>query len=186
MCRLLAISRRSPGLLRVEMDLRFLSLWCSQLLLSQMPQQVWDWDQGLLWKGSTVETGLLAVPAHPAKGAGPKASNFGTRQGVTSQEHTSARPWLCCICNQGSLFLVKCVVSDCLMEEEPVVCRNKLPLWGALQIKLLVYIRVVAVNSLEMLCFITKRSVCSARSWDEIGYRLLEDRITKAFAATKV
>lgn len=94
----------SPGLLRVELDLGLLALWCAQLLPSQMPEQMWDWDQAPLRRGLTLEAGLPVVPAHPAEEAGgPKALNFGTRRGAASQEHISAWVCLCCICSQGIL-----------------------------------------------------------------------------------
>jgi len=68
------------------LDLGFLSLWGAQLLFSPLPQQVWDWEKAPLWRGLTLEAGLPTVLAHPEKGAGgPKASNFGTGEGATSQ-----------------------------------------------------------------------------------------------------
>lgn len=74
----------SPGLPRVVGSGFFGLLVCAAAAF-HMPQQMWDWNQALLWRGLTQEGRLPAVPAHPAKGAGgPKASNFGIGQDAQS------------------------------------------------------------------------------------------------------
>lgn len=103
MCRLLVISRRQ---LAGAAQSRVGSGISGPLVCPAAAFPNASADLGLgtpLWRGLTLERGLPAVPAHPAKGAeGPKASKFGTGQGATSWEHASAWCWLCCIC-KGSL-----------------------------------------------------------------------------------